>query len=191
MPRVPKTFDAKFDGIQVLNAIRNAASTTYQERIPVATQNNITAIGNAMMQYEATQNEFLNQLVNRIARVMITSKSYQNQLRPFKRGTMEMGETIEEVFVNMATAHPFDPLAQIGAGEVPMEIDLRRAEDEGKDWMDEGVSHPSMEALKSIANEINNGTACSTSRDTSFLGTPSCKPSACASCTANCPSRKK
>lgn len=110
MPRVPKTFDAKFDGIQVLNAIRNAASTTYQERIPVATQNNITAVGNAMMQYEATQNEFLNQLVNRIARVMITSKSYQNQLRPFKRGSMEMGETIEEVFVNMATAHPFDPI---------------------------------------------------------------------------------
>lgn len=76
-------------------------------------------------------------------------------------------------------------------GEVPMEIDLRRAEDEGKDWMDEGVSHPSMEALKSIANEINNGTACSTSRDTSFLGTSKCAPSACASCMSNCPSRNK
>lgn len=76
-------------------------------------------------------------------------------------------------------------------GEVPMEIDLRSAEDEGKDWMDEGISHPSAEALKAIANEINNGTACSTSRDTSFLGTPSCSPSACASCTSNCPSRKK
>ena len=24
MPRVPKTFDAKYDGIQILNAIRNA-----------------------------------------------------------------------------------------------------------------------------------------------------------------------
>lgn len=76
-------------------------------------------------------------------------------------------------------------------GEVPMEIDLRSAEDEGKDWMDEGISHPSAEALKAIANEINNGTACSTSRDTSFMGTPSCSPSACASCTSNCPSRKK
>ena len=76
-------------------------------------------------------------------------------------------------------------------GEVPMEIDLRSAEDAGKDWMDEGISHPSAEALKAIANEINNGTACSTSRDTSFLGTPSCSPSACASCTSNCPSRKK
>ena len=76
-------------------------------------------------------------------------------------------------------------------GEVPMEIDLRIAEDEGKDWSHSGASRPSREALKEIANEINNGTACSTSRDTSFLGTPSCKPSACATCTSNCPSRKK
>lgn len=76
-------------------------------------------------------------------------------------------------------------------GEVPMEMDLRIAEDEGKDWSHEGVSHPSQKALREIANEINNGTACSTSRDTSFLGTPSCKPSACATCTSNCPSRKK
>lgn len=110
MPRVPKTFDAKFDGIQILNAIRNAASTTYQERIPVATRDNIKDVGNAMMQYEATQNEFLHMLVNRIARVIITSKSYSNPLKPFKRGVLEMGEAIEEVFVNMATAKPFDPI---------------------------------------------------------------------------------
>ncbi len=76
-------------------------------------------------------------------------------------------------------------------GEVPMEMDLRIAEDSGKDWMSEGASHPSREALMDIARAINEGTACSTSRDTSFLGTSSCKPSACASCTSNCPSRKK
>ena len=56
MPRVPKTFDAKFDGIQILNAIRRAASTAYRERIPVATQDNIAEDGNAMMQDEAAQN---------------------------------------------------------------------------------------------------------------------------------------
>ena len=75
-------------------------------------------------------------------------------------------------------------------GSIPMEMGLPEAEDEGKEWVGE-TGHPSAEALMAIANEINNGTACSTSRDTSFLGTPSCKPSACASCTSNCPSRKK
>ncbi len=75
-------------------------------------------------------------------------------------------------------------------GAVPMEVGLPEAEDSGVAWVEQ-AGHPSAEALKAIANEINNGTACSTSRDTSFLGTPSCKPSACASCTSNCPSRKK
>ena len=63
-----------------------------------------------MMTYQATQNEFLNALVNRIARVIITSKSYENPLRVFKKGMMEYGETIEEIFVNIAKAHPFDPI---------------------------------------------------------------------------------
>lgn len=76
-------------------------------------------------------------------------------------------------------------------GAIPMEVDLCKAEDEGKDWSQEGGVHPSREAFRTIANAINNGTACSTSRDTSFLGTASCAPSACASCTSNCPSRKK
>ena len=75
-------------------------------------------------------------------------------------------------------------------GAIPMEVGLPEAEDSGVEWVGQ-AGHPSAEALLTIANEINNGTACSTARDTSFLGTPSCKPSACASCTSNCPSRKK
>lgn len=95
--------------IDILNVIRANASSTYQERIPEATQDNIREIGNAMLTYESTQNEFLNALVNRIARVIITSKSYQNPLRMFKKGVLEFGETIEEIFVNIARAHQFDP----------------------------------------------------------------------------------
>ena len=76
-------------------------------------------------------------------------------------------------------------------GRVPMEIDLREAEDSGVDFMASGASHPSREALMEICRKINFGTACSTGRDTSFLGTPQCSPSACASCTSNCPSRRK
>lgn len=110
MPVRPKSQNLKYDGINILNAIRNSASDTYQSRIPVATRENIREVGNAMMQYQATQNEFLNALVNRIARVIITSKAYQNPLQMFKKGMMEYGETIEEIFVNIAEAHPFDPI---------------------------------------------------------------------------------
>ena len=110
MPVKPNAATLTHNGVDILNAIRNSASATYQERIPVATQDNIREIGNAMMSYQATQNEFLNALVNRIARVIITSKSYENPLRMFKKGMMEYGETIEEIFVNIAKAHPFDPI---------------------------------------------------------------------------------
>lgn len=102
-----KTVNAS--AMDILNVIRANASSTYQERIPEATQDNIREIGNAMLTYESTQNEFLNALVNRIARVIITSKSYQNPLRMFKKGVLEFGETIEEIFVNIARAHQFDP----------------------------------------------------------------------------------
>lgn len=73
-------------------------------------------------------------------------------------------------------------------GRVPMEMELMNAEDSGENFMKEST-HPSAEALIEIAKKINFGTACSTSRDTSFLGTPSCSPSACASCSSACSKR--
>ena len=76
-------------------------------------------------------------------------------------------------------------------GRVPMEVELREAEDAGEDFMKDGATHPSREALLEIARKINFGTACSTGRDTSFIGTPQCSPSACAGCTSNCASGKK
>lgn len=111
MPTIPKTgVKLAANSVDILNSIRASASSTYQERIPVATQDNLRAIGAAMMQYQPTQNEFLSALVNRIARVLITSKSYENPLRRFKKGILEYGEAIEEVFVNIARAHEFDPV---------------------------------------------------------------------------------
>lgn len=109
MPTIPKIQKMTANSVEILNAIRAQADAEYQNRIPIATQENLREVGNAMMQYRPAQNTFLNALVNRIARVIITSKSYQNPLREFKRGIMEYGETVAEYFVNIAKAHQFDP----------------------------------------------------------------------------------
>ena len=109
MPTIPKIQKMTANSVEILNAIRAQADAEYQNRIPIATQENLRDVGNAMMQYRPAQNTFLNALVNRIARVIITSKSYQNPLREFKRGIMEYGETVAEYFVNIAKAHQFDP----------------------------------------------------------------------------------
>lgn len=111
MPIMPKTgVSLAANGVDILNAIRSNASSLYQDRVPESTQENIKETGSAIMAYETTQNEFLSALVNRIARVIITSKSYENPLRMFKKGIMEFGESIEEIFVRIAEAHPFDPV---------------------------------------------------------------------------------
>lgn len=96
--------------VDVLNTIRNYATQNYKDYIPQATPNaeSIREIGAVMMDYPALQNEFLSALVNRIGMVLITSKMYSNPWSMFKRGMMEMGETVEEVFVNIAKPFQFD-----------------------------------------------------------------------------------
>lgn len=97
--------------VDVLNAIRNSATTNYQNYVPVATSdaNSIREIGAIIMDYPALQNEFLNALINRIGRVIITSKMYSNPWAMFKKGVLDYGETIEEIFVNIAKPFQFDP----------------------------------------------------------------------------------
>lgn len=93
----------------IINAIRPELSYTFQERIPAATQDNLKDIATTILNYPEMANEFLQGIVNRIGRVIITSKSYENPLRKFKKGMLEFGESVEEIFVNIANAHPYDP----------------------------------------------------------------------------------
>jgi hypothetical protein len=98
------------DNIQVVNTIWKNASTTYQDRIPQATRDNITAIGNMILSadYVAQKNEFLNALVNRISMTIVSSKLAKNRLAAFKKGMVQYGSDIEEVFVSIASAQTFD-----------------------------------------------------------------------------------
>lgn len=107
----PKQATLTANSVEILNTIRNSATPYYKQMIPQAKANtgSIRQIGNIMMNYEPLQNEFLSALYNRIGRVIITSKMYYNPWSPFKKGLMELGETVEEIFVNIAKAHTFNP----------------------------------------------------------------------------------
>ena len=109
MPTFPAHVTLKSNVAALLNTIRAHASLTYQERVPVATQDNIKETGEAIMAFQYTANDFLDALINRIAMVLNTSKSYQNPLREFKRGILGYGESIEELFVSLIKAQEFDP----------------------------------------------------------------------------------
>lgn len=107
-PRIATLTNSSVD---ILNAIHNSASTDYKNYVPIATPNAevIREIGAVIMDNPSLQNEFLTALVNRIAKVVVTSRSYTNPWAMFKKGMLEYGETIEEIFVNIAKPHSYDP----------------------------------------------------------------------------------
>lgn len=111
MPTVPKQVTLTNSSVEILNTIRDNATVNYQNYVPYATPDadSIRKIGAIIMDYPALQNEFLSALVNRIGRVMVTSKTYENPWAMFKKGFLEFGETIEEIFVNIAKPFQFDP----------------------------------------------------------------------------------
>lgn len=95
----------------VLNAIRNEATQNYRNYVPYATPDaeSVKAIGAVIMDNVALKNEFVNALINRIALVTVTSKLYSNPWSVFKRGLIELGESIEEIFVELIRVHQYDP----------------------------------------------------------------------------------
>lgn len=110
MPTKPRIKTLTNSSVDILNAIRNSASQNYQDYVPYATADaeSIRSIGAIIMDYPALQNEFLRALINRIGRVVINSRLYRNPWAVFKKGELEMGETIEEVFVDLARPYQFD-----------------------------------------------------------------------------------
>ena len=111
MPTIPSIQTLKNNTPNILNAIRNDLGGTYADLIPMAnnTSDSIRSIGQAVMSNELHQNSFLNALMNRIGMTIITSKSYTNPWAIFKRGMLDFGETIEEIYVSMATPYQYDP----------------------------------------------------------------------------------
>lgn len=95
--------------VNVLNAILSNASADYQARVPEATQNNISEVGAAIMNFQATENEFLNALVNKIAMTIVSNKTFKNPLSILKKGSVPLGRNIEEIYTNPATGTTFDP----------------------------------------------------------------------------------
>ncbi|AXH76763.1 MAG: major head protein [Podoviridae sp. ctjc_2] len=95
--------------VDILNRVRANNSSLYQDRIPIATQENFQKVAQELMHYAPGMNEFLPELLNKIALTVISSKSYLNELRMFKRGMLEYGEDVNEIFVHLAKAHQYNP----------------------------------------------------------------------------------
>lgn len=96
--------------IDILNVIRQNATYDYQQSVPVVDQaTDIPRVGEIIYGTPAFANQFINALVNRIAIVRVQSATFNNPYEILKKGYLEFGETIEDIFVNIAKAVEFDP----------------------------------------------------------------------------------
>ena len=96
--------------IDILNVIRQNASYDYQQNVPVVAQaSDIPHVGEVIYGTPAFANQFINALVNRIALVRAKSATFNNPYAQLKKGYLEFGETVEEIFVQIAKVVKFDP----------------------------------------------------------------------------------
>lgn len=94
--------------IQILNTIRANASLEYQNLVPeVVKATDVPKVGEVLLGYPAMANQFISALLNRIALVSVKSATFNNPYSELKKGYLEYGETVEEVFVEIAKAREF------------------------------------------------------------------------------------
>ena len=96
--------------LDILNVIRANASLEYQNQVPkVESANDVPRVGEIIYGTPALANQFINALVNRIAIVRMQSATFNNPFASLKKGYIEFGETVEDIFVGIINAMYYTP----------------------------------------------------------------------------------
>lgn len=117
MPTKPRIATNTNISSDVINAVKNSSSSYYKNYVPYVTADSesLRGIGAIIMNNPALENEFLSTLVNRIAFARIASRLYTNPLATLKKGVIDVGETVEDIFVNIAKVYQYGEIAGSGA----------------------------------------------------------------------------
>lgn len=120
MAYIPAKTSLQGRSIDILNIIRNNASYEYQSEIPeISSVSDIPAVGQSICGNPTRSNEFINALVNRIALVVANSAIFRNPYEALKKGYLEYGESVEDIFVELAKVQPYD-------AEKAADVELKR-----------------------------------------------------------------
>lgn len=93
----------------MFNAVRQSMSADFRNSIDIAESfEDVQAIGATSMAYPGFQNEFLDCLVNKIASTYVMAKMFTNPLAMFKKGELNLGETVELIFNDIIKARQYD-----------------------------------------------------------------------------------
>lgn len=110
MPRRIAVSTLNASTLDILNVIRENSTSEYQAAVPkVEKETDIPKVGEVLYGHPALANNFINALINRIALVRMQSATFNNPYTTLKKGYLEFGETVEEIFVNIAKVQKYDP----------------------------------------------------------------------------------
>lgn len=92
----------------ILNELRQTASNAYQDQVPLTTAKDIKDVGEAVLNApQAIRNEFMENLFNKIGLTLVDYPVVNNHLSFLRKGRLEYGQTIEDIYVGLASAEPY------------------------------------------------------------------------------------
>ena len=97
-------------GAKMYNVARSGMSENSRKILPRATKTNIGQIQDVLFNdaYQPMLNEFVTNLINRIALTIVRNKSFSNPLNMFKKGSVPLGTDIQDLYTNPAEAEPYE-----------------------------------------------------------------------------------
>ena len=103
----------------VMNAMRLESSSNYQEMVPELNDQNFKEFASGILNNQELANEWAQNLINRIGLVVVKKKSWNNPMAFLKKGMLEYGDTVEEIYTDILQEKIYNPTTdELTAGEV-------------------------------------------------------------------------
>ena len=96
---------------KVVGILKNTLANINDGGTPLveATTASLNAVGQYISSYEPRMNAFLHSLVNRIIKSIYANRSYKNHFGRFKKRMDGLGDTIEEIYIDLCKVEGYDP----------------------------------------------------------------------------------
>lgn len=110
MPTIPaiKPTSGQYTSVGMMRRIIANTPELNGVPMPTATTESIRMAGQAITQFAARRNAFCNALINMIGMQRLHYMLFTNPLAWAKQGKLEMGETVEQIWIGLAEAYPYD-----------------------------------------------------------------------------------
>lgn len=113
MPRLIAPATNQLDTRNILNTIRTYSPSNYQAAVSNLPANyqfkDVVKMGEIICGSPALSNDFMQTLINRIALAVVQAMTFNNKYRQLKKGYLEFGELVEDIFVEICELYPFEP----------------------------------------------------------------------------------